>query len=93
MVIHVTPEIEEDIRQRIESGEYADESEVLREALRMLHARDRRLQEIRASIAEGLAAVERGEGSEWTPELMEKISREADEHIRLGLPIKIDVCP
>jgi Arc/MetJ-type ribon-helix-helix transcriptional regulator len=36
MVIHVTPEFEADFRQRVESGEYADESEVVREALREL---------------------------------------------------------
>ncbi|MCD6032611.1 MAG: Bacterial antitoxin of ParD toxin-antitoxin type system [Thermomicrobiales bacterium] len=93
MVIHVTPEIEADIRQRVESGEYADESEVLREALRMLNVRERRVQEIRASIEEGLAELERGEGIELTPEVMEEISREADELIRLGVLPKPDVCP
>jgi antitoxin ParD1/3/4 len=93
MVIHVTPEIEADIRQRVESGEYADESEVLREALRMLNVRERRVQEIRASIEEGLAELERGEGIELTPEVMEEISREADKLIRLGVLPKPDVCP
>ena len=93
MVIHVTPEIEADIRQRVASGEYADEAEVLRTALRMLDARERRLQEIRASIAQGLAEVERGEGIALTPEVMDQIEREAEEHVRSGLPIKLDVCP
>jgi hypothetical protein len=40
-----------------------------------------------------LAEIERGEGYEWTPELMEEISREADEQIRLGRLPKPDVCP
>ena len=93
MVIHVTPEIEADIRQRVESGEYADESELLREALRMLDARERRVQEIRASIEEGLAAVERGEGIELTPEVWEEIDREVDELVRIGACPKPDVCP
>jgi antitoxin ParD1/3/4 len=93
MVIHITPEIEAGIRQRVESGEYANESEVLREALRMLNVRERRVQEIRASIEEGLAELERGEGIELTPEVMEEISREADELIRLGVLPKPDVCP
>src|SRR5688500_546135 len=93
MVIHVTPEIEADIRQRVESGEYADESEVVRKALHTLRAREERIREIRASIEKGLAELERGEGYEWTPELMEEISREADEMIRLGRLPKPDVCP
>jgi predicted transcriptional regulator len=66
---------------------------VLREALRMLNVRERRVQEIRASIEEGLAELERGEGIELTPEVMEEISREADELIRLGVLPKPDVCP
>jgi len=64
MVIHVTPEIEADIRQRVERGEHADESEVLREALRKLDWWKQRVQERGMSIAEGLAALERGEGFE-----------------------------
>jgi predicted transcriptional regulator len=66
---------------------------VLREALRMLNVRERRVQEIRASIEEGLAELERGEGIELTPEVMEEISREADELTRLGVLPKPDVCP
>jgi antitoxin ParD1/3/4 len=93
MVIHVTPEIAADIRQRVESGAYADETEVLQTALRMLAARERRLQEIRASLAEGLAEIERGEGVEWTPELMDEISREVDERIRRGDMPNPDACP
>jgi antitoxin ParD1/3/4 len=90
---HVAADVEERIREKVESGYYPDASEVLRVALRLLDARDRRIQEIRSSIEEGLAAVERGEGHEWTPELMEQISGEADERIRLGIPPKPDVCP
>lgn len=93
MVIHVTPEIEADIRQRIESGEYADESEVVRKALRTLQASEERIREIRTSIERGMAEIERGGGYEWTPELMEEIRREADEMIRLGRLPKPDVCP
>ena len=93
MVIHVTPEIAADIRQRVESGEYADESEVVRTALRTLQVREQRIREIRASVEKGMAEIERGGGYEWTPELMEEISREADEMIRLGRLPKPDVCP
>ena len=93
MVIRVTPEIEADIRQRVESGEYADESEVLQTALRMLDARERRLQEIRASLKEAVASIERGEGIEWTPELMDEIEREVDERVRRCEMPKADVCP
>lgn len=93
MALLLPPDIEERIRQKVESGLYDDPSSVLRAAIRLLDTRDRRLQELRASVAEGLAAIERGAVSEFTPELMAKIDREADEQIRRGLPPDPDVCP
>ena len=93
MIIHVTPEIEADIRQRVASGEYAGETEVLRMALRMLDGRERRSQEIRASLAEAVASIGRGEGIEWTPELMDEIEREVEERMRRGDMPNPDVCP
>jgi putative addiction module CopG family antidote len=93
MSIHVPVDLEESIRERVESGQYDDPSAVIRAALRLLDRRDRRLQELRASIAEGLAAIERGDGKELTPELLEEISREASKRARLGMAPKPDVCP
>lgn len=93
MALRVPADLEERIRQKVESGDYDDAVEVIRAAMRLLDRRDAQLQELRASIAEGLAAIERGEGVEWTPELMAKIDQEVDEQIRLGLPADPDVCP
>lgn len=93
MVIQVSPDVEESIRQRVESGEYEDATDVMRKALRALDARERRAREIRESLREGIAAIERGEGREWTPELREIINREADRRIQLGRQPKPDVCP
>jgi putative addiction module CopG family antidote len=93
MSITVPTDLEERIREKVESGDYSDPSEVIRAAMRLLEKRDRELQEIRASIQEGLAAIERGEGIELTPEVWEEIEREADEHLRLGIPPNPDVCP
>jgi antitoxin ParD1/3/4 len=93
MSITVPADLEERIREKVESGDYEDPSEVLRMAMRLLDKRDKRLQELRASIEEGIAAIERGEGIELTPEVWDEIEREADEHLRLGIPPNPDVCP
>ena len=93
MTIRVPADLEASIRRRVASGRYNDATEVIRAAMRLLEAREERTEYIRASVAAGLAAIERGEGSELTPELWEEIDREADEQIRLGLPPKPDVCP
>lgn len=93
MSIHVSTDLAERIREKVESGQYDDASDVIRAAMRLLDTRDRQLEELRASIAEGLAAAERGEARELTPELWDEIEREADEMIRLGIPPNPDVCP
>lgn len=53
-------------------------------AVRLLDSPDRRLAELRASIDEGFAAIEHGEGVELTSELMDEIEREAGEACRRG---------
>lgn len=93
MVMPIPADVEERVREKVESGAYPDPAEVMRAALRLLDKRDQRLEELRASIAEGIAAIERGEGFELTPELLLEIDREVDEHIRLGIPPNPDVCP
>ena len=93
MVIQVPTDVAESIRQKVERGLYDDPEAAIRMALRLLDKRDQRLEELRASIAEGIAAIERGEGKELTPELMEQISQEASRRARLGMAPKPDVCP
>ncbi len=79
MVIHVQPETEAAIRERVESGRYENVDAVVRAALHVLHNA-----EVRALIEEGRASLERGEGVELTPEVWDEIEREADEMIRRG---------
>jgi len=93
MSIQIPPELAAAIERKVASGQYHDASAVIREAMRSLEARERQAQRLRASIEAGLAAVEQGEGVELTPDLWAEIDQEADEHLRLGLPPKADVCP
>ena len=61
MNVSLTPELEKLVAERVASGHYASASEVVREALRLLHERDR-LNQLRhdvysgADYAEGIAA-------------------------------------
>jgi antitoxin ParD1/3/4 len=92
MHVELAPELEDLVRQKVESGRYNDASEVVREALHLLEERDR-LTRLRAAIAIGIEQIARGEVIEWTPGSMERLKREADEEDRLGLPIPDDVTP
>ena len=65
MNVSLTPELEELIAQKVQSGRYTSASEVIREALRLLEEQDqirqKRLEAIRREIDEGLAQLDRGE--------------------------------
>jgi putative addiction module CopG family antidote len=94
MTIRLPADLQASIRQKVESGRYGDEAEVIREALDALEARDRdHLQTLRAKIAEGFASLEGGEGIAWTPALMDELEREAEAMYRRGEQPDPDVCP
>jgi antitoxin ParD1/3/4 len=93
MSVRFPADVESNIQRMIESGRYGSEADVVRAALRLLDAREQRLQELRASIEEGLAAIDRGEGFELTRELMDEIDREVEERFQRGELPNPDVCP
>jgi antitoxin ParD1/3/4 len=92
MSVQCAPEVAEWIRQKVETGDYADADEVIREALGLLDERDR-LRKLRASLVRANEQIERGEFVEWSPELLEQWSEEADELMRQGRQPKADVYP
>lgn len=65
MNVNLTPELEELIRQKVKSGLYNNQSEVVRESLRLLVEQDRlreaHLENLRAVLAAGLEQADRGE--------------------------------
>jgi antitoxin ParD1/3/4 len=62
MNVSLTPQLEELVRRKVESGLYGSASEVMREALRLLDEHDllrsMRLEELRAEIQKGLESGE-----------------------------------
>jgi putative addiction module CopG family antidote len=87
--VTLSPQLEDRILRKVEAGLYRDVESVVGEALRLLDEQDRRLQRLRHAIAEG----DEGEELAWTPELMEQLTREAEEMIRQGIAPDPDVCP
>jgi antitoxin ParD1/3/4 len=89
MSVTLSPELEDLIQRKVDAGLYRNPETVVREALRLLDVEDRRLQRLRAAIAEG----EEGDDVPWSPELMEQLTREAEEMVRQGIEPDPDVCP
>jgi len=65
MNVNLTPKLEQVVQRKVESGLYNNQSEVVREALRLLVEQDRlreaHLAKLRSALAEGLAQADRGE--------------------------------
>lgn len=68
MTIHLTPELERWIQDKIRTGRYNSASEVVREALQLLERfddiREMRIQEMRGKVQEGWDSLRRGEGAD-----------------------------
>jgi antitoxin ParD1/3/4 len=66
MNVSLTPELEQLVAKKVESGRYTSASEVIREALRLLEEQDRlrqeRLVEVRHKIDRGLKQLDAGQG-------------------------------
>ncbi len=76
MNVNLTPELEELIRGKVRSGLYNNQSEVVREALRLFAEQERlreaHLEKLRGALAEGLAQADRGEPLDG-PEVVEEL--------------------
>jgi antitoxin ParD1/3/4 len=80
MQVSLTPELEELVRRKLESGSYGDASEVIREALRLLAVRDEldrlKLERLRAALIAG-------ESSGFVEDFsMDELMAELDEEAR-----------
>jgi antitoxin ParD1/3/4 len=68
MNVSVGREFEEYVRAKVESGDYASASEVVRDGLRLLREKEQlleaRLQSLRGEIQRGIDQLERGESRE-----------------------------
>ena len=76
MNINLTPQLEEMIRQKVESGMYNSASEVVRDALRLMEEKDRlraaKLDQLRQEIQEGLSS---GPATGWNREEIKRKGR------------------
>src|SRR5260370_7878781 len=66
MNVNLTPQLEEMIRQKVDSGMYNSASEVVRDALRLMDEKDRlraaKLDQLRQEIQDGLSS---GPATTW----------------------------
>ena len=78
MNVNLTPQLEELVRSKVDSGLYSSASEVVREALRLMGERDQlqqvKLQALRQDIQHGLAS---GRSEPWDANTLKAKARSA----------------
>jgi antitoxin ParD1/3/4 len=69
--------MEQWVQRKVETGLYSSASEVVREALRALHAKETRNSQkiirLRDAIQEGLVSIQDSGGVDWGAELSEEV--------------------
>ena len=85
MNVSLTPELEKWVQSKVETGFYGSSSEVVRDALRLLHQleaeRIRRLEDLRSDLQVGLEQLRAGRGQEFDGSLVESIKKRGRERI------------
>jgi antitoxin ParD1/3/4 len=93
MHINLSPEMESYIKAKVSSGFYGNATEVIRDAIRRMQAEEQRVTAFRKAAAEGEAQLDRGEGTAYSRDLMNKLADTARKNIGSGKPIDPDVVP
>ena len=86
MNVSLTPELENWVQSKVETGLYGSSSEVVRDALRLLHQfeseRVRKLDELRSELQVGMEQLKAGKGREMNESLISEIKNRGRERIR-----------
>jgi len=83
MTVTLSPKADAIVRELVEGGRYADLDEVIERALEALDYQER-MERLREMVQVGIDAADRGEVDEWTPELRDRLRREAVEAFERG---------
>lgn len=85
MNVSLTPQLEELIAKKVETGLYGSASEVVREALRLLDEQDRlralRLQDLRDEIALGIKDLDEGRSVIFNEDTVRDIETEGRKRL------------
>lgn len=93
MHVNLSPEMESYIKSKVNSGFYGNATEVIRDAIRRMQADEERVAAFRKAVAEGDAQLDRGEGTAYSRDVINKLADTARKNIGSGKPIDPDVIP
>jgi antitoxin ParD1/3/4 len=93
MNVSLTPELEQYVNKRVQSGLYHSASEVIREGLRLLKEKDeihqRKLEDLRREIQIGIDQADRGQVTTFTKETLKDIKDQGRKRLAVERKSKI----
>jgi len=93
MHINLSPEMEKFVQSKVDTGFYSNATEVIRDAIRRMREEDERIASMRAALERGDAQLDNGQGTAYTPELMQRVAAKAKGNARRGKKVSPDVTP
>ena len=81
MNVTLTPELEQLVQSKVQTGHYQSANDVMGEALRLLEKRDRAKEEIREKIEVAWESLRQGKGTDGD-EFFDQLEAELEEEIR-----------
>lgn len=81
MNVHLTPELEQLVQNKVKTGRYNSASEVMREALRLMEEHDLTKAQVRDKIAAGIASANAGRLTDGDA-FFDHMEAELDDEIR-----------
>ena len=93
MHINLPTEMEKFVQTKVDAGFYSNASEVIRDAIRRMREGDEKVAALRAALKAGDAQLDQGEGTPYTPELLEHITKQAKSNAHRNKNINPGVVP
>jgi len=76
MNVSLTAELEQLVTEKVKTGMYQTDSEVVREGLRLLKARDDRMAQLRGDIRVGFEAINRAEYEDYDKHTTKSLAKD-----------------
>jgi antitoxin ParD1/3/4 len=93
MHLNLSSEMEQFLQSKVESGDYNNASEVVRDAIRRMKEDEKKVEALHATVKVSKDQIARGEYEVYTPELLDKITQRAFANAKAGKKIKPEVLP
>jgi len=93
MHINLSPEMEQFVQRKVDTGFYSNASEVIRDAIRRMHEEDEKVAALQRALKVGDDQLDRGEGVPYTADLLNRVTAQAKDKARGGRKVNPDVAP